>query len=134
MTIYIDKRRCVNHAPSVTRSLTTTKEGKPLAACCLTRGGLRAKDLSAFATLFKALGDETRLDILGFLAAADGEVCACEIEAHVKELSQPTISHHLRQLREAGLVTGERRGTWVYYAVDKAACARLAQFVSLFEA
>jgi Predicted transcriptional regulators len=84
--------------------------------------------------MFKAFGDETRLDILGFLAAAGGEVCACEIENHVKALSQPTISHHLRLLREAGLVTAERRGTWVYYAIDRTVRDRLAGFVSLFEA
>jgi len=61
-----------------------------------------------YAALFKALADETRLDILGFLAAAGDAICVCQIEDHVRLLSQPTISHHLRQLREAGLVTAER--------------------------
>ncbi len=87
-----------------------------------------AKDLTAFASLFKALGDETRLSILGFLLAKQDTLCACEIEEHVQELSQPTISHHLRLLREAGLVTAERRGTWVYYAIDASVRQRLLEF------
>ena len=84
-----------------------------------------------YAELLKALADETRLSIIGLLAAAPGELCVCDIEAHVKHLSQPTISHHLKQLREAGLVTSERRGTWVYYALDMGAVGRLREFVAL---
>jgi ArsR family transcriptional regulator len=87
--------------------------------------------VAEYALLFKALGDETRLQILGFLLARQDALCACHIEDHVKELSQPTISHHLRLLREAGLVTAERKGTWVYYAINPAARDRLAQFVAL---
>jgi ArsR family transcriptional regulator len=101
--------------------------------CCSPRAKLRAKDVAPYAVLFRALADETRLDILGFLAAAGDAICVCEIEDHVKLLSQPTISHHLRQLREAGLVTAERRGTWIYYAVDKSMRARLTEFVALFK-
>ena len=134
MIFYIDIIRCRIHAPSVTRSLAIAKPPHPSADCCVPRAKLRSKDLSTFAALFKALGDETRLDILGFLAAADGEVCACEIEDHVRSLTQPTISHHLRLLREAGLVTAERRGTWVYYAVDRSVRVQLAQFADLFAA
>lgn len=105
---------------------------KQAVACCAPSGKVVTQDLSAFAPLFKALGDETRLRILGFLLAKQGTLCACEIEEHVKELSQPTISHHMRLLREAGLVTAERRGTWVYYAVDNSARERLLAFASLF--
>jgi ArsR family transcriptional regulator len=100
-------------------------------ACCAPAAKPRAKDMTAFATLFRTLGDETRLSILGFLLAKGDTLCVCQIEDHVKELSQPTISHHLRLLREAGLVTAERRGTWVYYAVNKAARDRLAEFAAL---
>jgi ArsR family transcriptional regulator len=117
----------------VTKLAVIENLSKELTACCSPRAR-QAKDLSSFSTLFKALGDDTRLAILGFLAAAGDALCVCEIESHVRELSQPTISHHLRQLREAGLVTAERRGTWIYYAIDKAAHARLAKFVALFEA
>jgi ArsR family transcriptional regulator len=118
----------------VTRFAVIEKVSKQLTACCSPRAKLQARDLSSYSTLFKALGDDTRLAILGFLAAAGDALCVCEIEEHVKDLSQPTISHHLRQLREAGLVTAERRGTWIYYAIDKTAHARLANFVALFEA
>ena len=118
----------------MTRFAVIEKVSKQLTACCSPRAKLQARDLSSYSTLFKALGDDTRLAILGFLAAAGDALCVCEIEEHVKDLSQPTISHHLRQLREAGLVTAERRGTWIYYAIDKTAHARLANFVALFEA
>jgi ArsR family transcriptional regulator len=117
----------------VARLAVIAKLSKQLTACCSPRAKGQVKDLSSYSTLFKALGDDTRLAILGFLAAAGEALCVCEIEDHVKDLSQPTISHHLRQLREAGLVTTERRGTWIYYALDKAARSRLAMFVSLFE-
>lgn len=89
-------------------------------------------DRLALATLFKALGDETRLDILGFLANAGSPTCVCNIENHVASLSQPTISHHLRILREAGIVQAERRGTWIYYSIDDSLRDQLAEFVALF--
>jgi len=116
----------------VTRSPAIAKSSNVSAECCSPRSKVLGKDLSSFSVLFKALGDDTRLAILGFLVTAGDALCVCEIEDHVKDLSQPTISHHLRQLREAGLVTAERRGTWVYYAIDKTAHARLAKFATLF--
>ncbi len=66
---------------------------------------------------FRALGDPTRLEIFRLLAAQDGPVCVCDVVDRF-EVSQPTISHHLRILREAGLVTVSRRGVWAWYAVD----------------
>ncbi len=101
----------------------------PASNACVPRARLRGKGVKQFASLFKGLADETRLEILGLLAAAQGEVCACHIEEHIKHLSQPTISHHLKLLREEGLVTAERRGTWVYYALDKSLFSRVKQFV-----
>jgi ArsR family transcriptional regulator len=66
---------------------------------------------------FKALGDPVRLRLLSLIAArAGGEVCVCEL-TDAFTVSGPTISHHLRVLREAGLIDCERRGTWVYYWV-----------------
>jgi ArsR family transcriptional regulator len=65
------------------------------------------------AARFKALADPTRVAIVNRLAAAD-EVCVCDLNSAF-DLSQPTISHHLRILREAGLVESSRRGTWAYY-------------------
>ncbi len=132
MIFYIDSGRYRRHALCVPRPLAIVKPGEPAIACCAPRAKPKFRNLSTFAGLFKALGDETRLTILGFLAAAGGEVCVCQIEDHVKSLSQPTISHHLRLLREAGLVTAERRGTWVYYAVDKSVRAQLFQFADQF--
>src|SRR5256714_10122719 len=67
----------------------------------------------ALAARFKALADPTRVAIVNRLAAAD-EVCVCDLNAAF-DLSQPTISHHLKILREAGLVDSTRRGTWAFY-------------------
>ena|SRR5436189_4376851 len=75
------------------------------------------------AAAFKALADPTRVAIVNRLAAAD-EVCVCDL-TEAFELTQPTISHHLRVLREAGLVDAERRGTWSYYRVVPEAIERL---------
>lgn len=74
--------------------------------------------------LLGALADPARLAIVRQLAA-DGAVCACDV-APAAGLSQPTISHHLRVLREAGVVRSERRGTWIWYALEPAASERLA--------
>jgi ArsR family transcriptional regulator len=70
------------------------------------------------ARVLKAIADPTRLTMLALLAAEADALCVCHIEARFR-LSQPTISHHLRVLREAGLVTSERRGAWVHYALDR---------------
>src|SRR5437667_12798376 len=72
-----------------------------------------------------ALGDEIRLKMVRLLAQHD-ELCACELE-QVFEIEQPTVSHHLKVLREAGLVDVQRRGTWAYYSLRKDALKRLTQ-------
>ncbi len=78
---------------------------------------------------FKALGDPVRLRLLSLIAArGGGEVCVCELTPAF-DLSGPTISHHLRVLREAGLVECERRATWVYYWVVPARLAALSQLL-----
>jgi ArsR family transcriptional regulator len=78
---------------------------------------------------FKALGDPVRLRLLSLIAArGGGEVCVCEL-TDAFTLTGPTISHHLRVLREAGLVDGERRGTWVYYRVLPARLAALSRLL-----
>lgn len=66
---------------------------------------------------FKALADPTRLDIFHLIAAQTTPICACDVVDRF-EVSQPTISHHLKVLREAGLITVARRGVWAYYAAD----------------
>ena len=75
------------------------------------------------AAQFKALADPTRVAIINSLSAAE-EVCVCNL-TETFELSQPTISHHLRILREAGLVESSRRGTWSYYRLVPEAIAAL---------
>ena len=77
--------------------------------------------------LLAALADPVRLSIARQLSASDA-VCVCDLEA-CGEVSQPTVSHHLRILREAGLVRGERRGTWIWYSLEPAAVDRLASIV-----
>ena len=92
------------------------------AASARARTGRRSAQRTAAADLLpvmKALSDETRLGIVTLLIGAEHELCACDIE-ETFALTQPTISHHMRVLREAGLVTSERRGAWVYYAATSA--------------
>ncbi|GAA4908512.1 ArsR family transcriptional regulator [Actinomycetospora succinea] len=87
--------------------------------CCapLVRDPLSAEQSVDLARVFKAMGDPVRLRLLSLIAShAGGEACVCDL-TDVFDLSGPTISHHLKVLREAGLITGERRGTWIYYRV-----------------
>jgi ArsR family transcriptional regulator, arsenate/arsenite/antimonite-responsive transcriptional repressor len=74
---------------------------------------LDADQAARLAPMFKALGDPVRLRLMSMIASAD-EICACDLTGAF-DVSGPTISHHLRVLREAGLIDGDRRGTWVYY-------------------
>jgi ArsR family transcriptional regulator, arsenate/arsenite/antimonite-responsive transcriptional repressor len=85
---------------------------------------MRADAIGSLADRFKALGDPTRLAIVNQLAGAE-EVCVCNLVPHAG-LSQPTISHHLKLLRDAGLVASDRRGTWAYYRLVPAAIAELS--------
>ncbi|MDB5081627.1 MAG: hypothetical protein JWP00_3551 [Chloroflexi bacterium] len=86
-------------------------------ACCTPAAPppLNRAQTEQAASLFSALADPTRLTILGMLIASQDEVCVCDITASFN-LGQPTISHHLRILREAGLINGDKRGKWVYYS------------------
>jgi ArsR family transcriptional regulator len=85
-------------------------------------------DRSSDAAIFKALADPHRLTILATLARAEDEVCVCDFTAGLP-LNQPTVSHHLRILREAELVRSERRGTWVYYRLAPDARVRIDRAV-----
>ncbi len=87
--------------------------------CCtpLFEGVIDDDQASDMAPVLSALADPVRLRIVSMLAAApDGSACGCDLEQPLG-LSQPTISHHLKVLREAGLVEGERRGRWIHYSV-----------------
>jgi ArsR family transcriptional regulator len=96
--------------------------------CCspLVREPLSADQAVELSRLFKAMGDPVRLRLLSLIASHDGgEACVCDLSG-VFDLTGPTISHHLKVLREAGLISGERRGTWVYYRVHPEALGRLS--------
>ena len=100
----------------------------PTESCCspLAREPLTEDWAGDLARMFKALGDPVRLRLLSRVAShAGGEACVCDLSAGF-DLTQPTISHHLKVLREAGLLECERRGTWVYYWVVPAALAQLS--------
>jgi ArsR family transcriptional regulator len=94
------------------------------AACCvgeacspITREPLGSGGATALATVLKALADPARLRLLSMVAAHDGgEACVCDLTEPLG-LSQPTVSHHLKVLVDAGFLTRSRRGTWAYYAL-----------------
>nr|WP_246061536.1 metalloregulator ArsR/SmtB family transcription factor [Lapillicoccus jejuensis] len=91
---------------------------------------MTAEAAERLAMSFKALGDPTRVRLLSLIAAADGgEACVCDL-TEVVSLSQPTVSHHMRVLVEAGLVTRDQRGRWAYYAVVDGALDALADALS----
>ena len=97
-------------------------------ACCspLSREPLSADQAERIAPLVKAIADPVRLRLLSLVAShADGEACVCDLN-DAFELSQPTISHHLKLLHDAGLLDREKRGVWVYYRVNGAALGDLA--------
>ena len=98
-----------------------------IAGCCtpLAREPLSPSDAEQLAVRFLLLGDPTRVRLVSLLAAADGEVCVCDLPAQLG-VKQPTVSHHLKQLHEAGLVTREQRGRWAFYTLDRGALAELA--------
>lgn len=97
-------------------------------ACCspVTREPLSAEAAERIAPLVKAIADPVRLRLLSLVAShADGEACVCDLN-DAFDLSQPTISHHLKLLHEAGLLDREKRGVWVYYRVNAGALGDLA--------
>lgn len=85
---------------------------------------LPAAERERLVAAFKALADPTRLDVFRLIAAQDAPLCACDVVDRF-DISQPTVSHHLKVLREAGLITVSRRGVWAYYAVDPRGVALL---------
>lgn len=108
-----------------TSSLTLSTD---LAACCspVTAGVLDDAAAERLARVFKALGDPTRVKLLSLIAAAgDDGACVCDLIEPVR-LSQPTVSHHMRQLVNAGLITREQRGKWAYYRLVEGALAAVA--------
>jgi len=97
----------------------TATRTRPIACCTVADpGSLDTATLASYATLLDALADPTRLGIINLLANNDEPVCVCDITAQFDK-GQPTISHHLNILREAGLVSGTRAGIWSYYVLNR---------------
>jgi len=106
---------------------TSAIKVRPAGQCCpsVLSAPLGAADADELATGFTALADPVRLRVLSLLAASpEGEVCVCDFVDPLGK-SQPTISHHLKILSEAGLVQGERRGKWVWYSLNRDRLAEL---------
>jgi ArsR family transcriptional regulator len=108
---------------------------QPLSAleCCspVTREPLTPEQAVDLAGVLKALADPVRLRLLSLIAAhTGGEACVCDLTDQF-DVSQPTISHHLKVLREAGLLTSDRRASWVYYRVVPERMALLARLFSV---
>ena len=120
----IDKCQYVGHnsvvsVATVSRSGSSSAAPAALAGCCAPMTGSIVDQAAAesLAHVFKALGDPTRVRLLSLIAAAeDGEACVCDLIEPVG-LSQPTVSHHMKLLVDAGLVSREQRGKWAYYRV-----------------
>jgi ArsR family transcriptional regulator len=111
--------------------LTVIGQNAAAVACCspMVREPLDETAAVDLARMFKALADPVRLRLLSLIASFEGgEACVCDLTGPF-DVSQPTISHHLKVLREAGLVDSERRGTWVYYWVLPGALARLSSLL-----
>ena len=101
-------------------------------ACCAPLGASALDDEEAVATaeLFRALGDPARVRIVNVLATSREPVCACELYEPLG-LSQPTVSHHLKKLTDAGLLEREQRGKWAYFSLKRDAVEKLAAVADL---
>ena len=108
------------------KALARIDEDAP-ALCCAPLVGtdLTNQEAQATADLFKALSDPTRVRIVNLLANSASAVCVCEVNEHF-DLSQPTISHHLKKLVSAGVLTREGRGTWAYFSINHEVLSKLA--------
>jgi ArsR family transcriptional regulator, arsenate/arsenite/antimonite-responsive transcriptional repressor len=103
----------------------------PIACCApLAEPVLDEQEAAATAELFKALADPTRVRIVNVLATTDEPVCVCELIEPLG-LAQPTVSHHLKKLTEAGLLEREQRGKWAYFSLKRDAVEKLAAVADL---
>ncbi len=105
-------------------NVKTPRRADPVACCSpLTESPLTESEANELARVIAALADPVRLRLLS-LVASGSEVCSCELEEPLAK-SQPTVSHHTRILVEAGLITGERRGRWMWWRVNPGRLAEL---------
>jgi ArsR family transcriptional regulator, arsenate/arsenite/antimonite-responsive transcriptional repressor len=107
--------------------------GTPIACCApLATPALSEAEAEATAALFRALGDPARVRIVNLLATQAESVCVCDFVPALG-LAQPTVSHHLKKLTDAGLLAREQRGKWAYYSLNDEAMARVAGLAELKE-
>jgi ArsR family transcriptional regulator, arsenate/arsenite/antimonite-responsive transcriptional repressor len=105
--------------------------GTPVACCApVDAPDLTDGEATSTAALFKALGDPHRIRIVNQLVNAGGPVCVCDLNRDV-EVSQSTLSFHLKKLLDAGLLTREQRGVWAFYSIDRTAAERLRDVLRL---
>lgn len=119
-------------SPTALELLPAAPSGAGLEACSIPLVGEPVSEATAagLAQVFKALGDPVRIRLVSLIGAHQGgEVCVCDLTTAF-DLTQPTISHHLKVLRTAGIIDSERRGTWVYYRLVPAALDRVAAVLS----
>ena len=117
---------CVHNGP--VKTVLTAAAEPEAAACCtpLTRQVLGAEEAVRFARLLKAVAEPTRLRLVSLIAAQDNkEACVCDLTEPFG-LGQPTISHHLKILVDAGILHREKRGVWAYYSIIPGALERVA--------
>jgi ArsR family transcriptional regulator, arsenate/arsenite/antimonite-responsive transcriptional repressor len=104
--------------------------GDPMCCTPLVAEPVSATEAEQMSVLFKAIADPVRLRLVSLIASHEGgEACVCELTGAF-ELTGPTISHHLKTLRESGLIGSERRGTWVYYWINPGVLARMSALLS----
>jgi ArsR family transcriptional regulator len=101
-------------------------------ACCAPLGTpvLSDDEAAATAAVFQALSDPARVRIVNLLATSDDPVCVCNLTEPLG-LTQPTVSHHMKKLLDAGLIGREQRGKWAYFSLDRDAVATLARVADL---
>lgn len=113
--------------PDAATEMSDDTEG----CCTLSAGPLASVEAERIASLLKALSDPTRLRLLSHVAAQGCEsVCACDLTEPLG-ISQPTVSHHMKKLVDAGLLTREQKGKWAHYSVIPSAFAELRAFLDL---
>jgi ArsR family transcriptional regulator len=123
--------RGVKDVEAVGRTELMAAVEAPIACCApLAAPVLDEEAAHATAQLFKALADPARVRIVNALATAEEPVCACEFEPALG-LSQPTVSHHLKKLTDAGLLEREQRGKWAYFSLKRDAVEKLAAVADL---
>jgi ArsR family transcriptional regulator len=131
--LFIDNHHCNRYTRSMTINLELTPKTKrpPGEPCCepVVYPDVEREQAQRMAAIAKALGDPVRLQLVDVLRKHAGKVCVCEL-VPLFDLSQPTVSHHLKVLRQAGIVGSEREGLWAYYYVIPDALKELSTWLS----